>query len=60
MIAGSYTPICVLSLDQKNGLPMLAVAWGLGLAGVWHLYCILSNCALSAVRRVSGVRRVTN
>jgi hemolysin III len=34
MIAGSYTPICILSLDQKSGLPMLAVAWGLGLAGV--------------------------
>eukprot|EP00802_Teleaulax_amphioxeia_P025186 Tamp_26006.p2 GENE.Tamp_26006~~Tamp_26006.p2 ORF type:complete len:230 (+),score=33.16 Tamp_26006:22-711(+) len=34
MIAGSYTPICLLSLDKRNGLPMLAVAWGLGLAGV--------------------------
>lgn len=34
MIAGTYTPICVLSLDPANGLPMLAVAWGLALAGI--------------------------
>eukprot|EP00277_Geminigera_cryophila_P039983 CAMPEP_0173111866 /NCGR_PEP_ID=MMETSP1102-20130122/45536_1 /TAXON_ID=49646 /ORGANISM="Geminigera sp., Strain Caron Lab Isolate" /LENGTH=229 /DNA_ID=CAMNT_0014012545 /DNA_START=8 /DNA_END=697 /DNA_ORIENTATION=+ len=34
MIAGSYTPICLVALEPKNGLPMLAVAWGLGLAGV--------------------------
>lgn len=33
LIAGTYTPICLLMLAQDGGLPMLAVVWGVALAG---------------------------
>lgn len=33
-IAGSYTPICLLVLPQEIGLPLLAIVWGLALAGI--------------------------
>lgn len=33
-IAGSYTPICLLVLPKQTGLPLLAVVWGLALAGI--------------------------
>lgn len=34
LIAGSYTPICVLALDHKTGYPLLAAVWGLALLGI--------------------------
>ena len=33
-IAGSYTPICLLVLPEPTGLILLAVVWGLALAGI--------------------------
>ena len=33
-IAGSYTPLCLLVLPQEIGLPLLAIVWGLALAGI--------------------------
>ena len=33
-IAGSYTPICLLVLPEPTGLTLLAVVWGLALAGI--------------------------
>ena len=33
LIAGTYTPICLLRRAQDGGLPMLAVVWGVALAG---------------------------
>ena len=33
-IAGSYTPICLLVLPETTGLTLLAVVWGLALAGI--------------------------
>ena len=33
-IAGSYTPICLLVLPKPTGLMLLAVVWGLALAGI--------------------------
>ena len=33
-IAGSYTPICLLVLPEPTGLMLLAVVWGLALAGI--------------------------
>lgn len=33
LIAGSYTPICLLVLPQAGGIPMLCIVWGLALAG---------------------------
>ena len=34
LIAGSYTPICVISLDKPYGYELLAVVWTIGLAGI--------------------------
>ena len=33
-IAGSYTPICLFVLPGQTGLPLLAIVWGLALAGI--------------------------
>lgn len=33
LIAGSYTPICLIVLPQEGGLVMLAAVWGVALAG---------------------------
>lgn len=43
LIAGTYTPICVLVLGGKSGFTMLAVIWGIALIGmtinmIW-IYC---------------------
>lgn len=34
LIAGSYTPVCMLILDHKLGYPLLAAVWGIALAGI--------------------------
>lgn len=34
LIAGSYTPICVISLDKPYGYRLLALVWTLALAGI--------------------------
>lgn len=34
MIAGSYTPVCVLVLDKPAGTILLAVIWGVAIAGI--------------------------
>ena len=34
LIAGSYTPICATVLRENGGVPLLAVIWGLALAGI--------------------------
>ncbi|MCD8119577.1 MAG: hemolysin III family protein [Lachnospiraceae bacterium] len=34
MIAGSYTPICLLVLDRRSGLFLLTLIWALAAAGV--------------------------
>jgi hemolysin III len=34
MIAGTYTPICVVPLRESFGLTLLAVVWGLALSGI--------------------------
>lgn len=33
LIAGSYTPICLLALPHSWGIPMLCAVWGLALGG---------------------------
>ena len=33
LIAGTYTPICLLTLPQDGGIPMLIVVWAVALAG---------------------------
>lgn len=34
LIAGSYTPICLVSLDKTSGYRLFLVIWGLALVGV--------------------------
>ena len=43
LIAGSYTPICLLVLDRKSGIPLLALVWGIAIVGIlikaFWVYC---------------------
>lgn len=34
LIAGSYTPICVIALKDSIGYPLLALVWGVAVAGM--------------------------
>ena len=34
LIAGSYTPVCLLVLKPQTGLPLLAFVWGIALVGI--------------------------
>lgn len=34
LIAGSYTPVCLLILEPNSGYPLLAVIWGLAFVGI--------------------------
>lgn len=34
LIAGSYTPVCLIVLDRRIGLPLFALVWGIAIAGV--------------------------
>lgn len=43
LIAGSYTPICLLVLDRQTGIPLLILVWGIAIAGIlikaFWVYC---------------------
>lgn len=43
LIAGSYTPICLLVLEPETGLSLLALVWGIALVGIlvkaFWVYC---------------------
>lgn len=34
LIAGSYTPVCLIVLDKEVGIPLFALVWGIALAGI--------------------------
>jgi hemolysin III len=34
LIAGTYTPVCVLMLNSKTGMVMLLTVWGIAVAGM--------------------------
>ena len=34
LIAGTYTPVCLLVLDRKTGLTLLSIVWGITLVGM--------------------------
>ena len=34
LIAGSYTPVCVIPLKDSIGYPLLALVWGTAVAGI--------------------------
>jgi len=35
LIAGSYTPICMIALEGRFGIPLLTAIWVLAAAGIW-------------------------
>lgn len=43
LIAGTYTPICLLVLDKRTGITLLSLVWGIALAGIiikaFWVYC---------------------
>ena len=43
LIAGSYTPICLLVLKGKTGIILLSIVWGIALGGIlikaFWVYC---------------------
>jgi len=43
LIAGSYTPICLISLGGKTGLSLFAIVWGIAIVGIlfkaFWVYC---------------------
>lgn len=43
LIAGSYTPVCLLVLNRRLGLILLAIVWGLAITGIlikaFWIYC---------------------
>lgn len=39
LIAGSYTPVCLLVLPDNGGLTLLAVIWGIALLGIIFKLC---------------------
>lgn len=43
LIAGSYTPICLLVLERKTGLTLFAIVWGIAFVGIilkaFWVYC---------------------
>ena len=51
LIAGSYTPICLLVLDRNIGIPLLMLVWGIAIVGIlikafWDglAYWLLDRC----------------
>lgn len=43
MIAGSYTPICLIVLPKQVGIPLLATVWGITIVGTIFKICWI-NC----------------
>lgn len=43
LIAGSYTPICLIVLKGRTGLFLLALVWGIALLGILFKMCWI-NC----------------
>lgn len=50
LIAGSYTPICLLSLRDNGGLLLLSIVWGIAFLG-----CILKLCWVYCPKWVSSL-----
>ena len=43
LIAGSYTPVCMIILDDRSGYALLALVWSIALAGMLVKACWI-NC----------------
>ena len=43
LIAGSYTPVCLLVLNRREGIPLLVLIWAVAIAGIL-LKIFIINC----------------
>ena len=43
LIAGSYTPVCLIVLDNRSGYALLSLVWGIALVGMLVKACWI-NC----------------
>lgn len=50
LIAGSYTPVCLLVLPQNTGIPLLVIIWTLALLGI-----ILKACWVFCPKWISSI-----
>ena len=42
LIAGSYTPICLITLKGRTGLILLSIVWGIAIVGILiKVFCLL-------------------
>lgn len=41
LIAGTYTPVCLLVLDRRTGLILLSIVWGIALIGILIASCFI-------------------
>lgn len=39
LIAGTYTPVCLLVLDRRTGVILLSIVWGIALIGIFIASC---------------------
>lgn len=42
LIAGTYTPVCMLVLGGKTGMYLLALVWGIAIGGIFLKVCWIS------------------
>ena len=54
LIAGSYTPVCLVILDAKAGYTLLAVVWGIAVAGM-----ITKACWITCPKWFSSIIYIT-
>ncbi len=66
LIAGTYTPICLLALKASIGIPLLALVWGIAFVGIFQclffihcpkwvsavIYIIMGWCCLLAFPQI--------
>ena len=50
LIAGSYTPVCLIILGRNVGYPLLALVWGIALVGM-----IINLCWITCPKWVSSI-----
>lgn len=50
LIAGSYTPVCMIILDERSGYSLLALVWGIALAGM-----VIKACWITCPKWFSSV-----
>ena len=50
LIAGSYTPVCLLVLDKKSGYLLLTIVWGIAIGGM-----IVKACWITCPKWFSSI-----